>query len=247
MTLNQLAGNGTEGAFLPFQLYAGESDIITDFGTVTGGQAYLQFTVMGKRADGLLVAYAPGTADEAGRTFSTGTLNFEGQPTATDTITINGHPITWIANGATPVGAQVALGTTATLSAQALKTFLSTPAAIALYGVDVAGTGILLTLTAETVGVAGNSIGLVVSGAHPVASAATLTGGADVAAEGAREGVAFCILAQAVDATAGDQKCPVFTGGVFNIDALVWPAGVTTEADRRAAFDRSPIAVKKLK
>ena len=46
-------------------------------------------------------------------------------PTAGATMTVNGTLVTFIVNGGTPVGNQVALGTTATLTATALYTFLA--------------------------------------------------------------------------------------------------------------------------
>ena len=67
---------------------------------------------------GLLTTYAD-TNIEA-NTITIGT-----NPTAGGTMNVNGTLVTWIANGGTPVGNQVALGTTATLSATALYTFLN--------------------------------------------------------------------------------------------------------------------------
>lgn len=248
MALSQLAGNGTEGTFVDFQLYAGESDIITGNEVVSGGVAYAQYTVMGRRADGLIVAWMPGTADESGVPFATGTLTFAGQPVAAETITINAVPITWIANAAVPVGNQVALGVDAHGSAVALANFLNLH--VPTFAVDAAvptGTGTVVILTAETAGAAGNAIALAKSGANPTLSAATLAGGADTAGQAATESRPMCILAQPVDASLGDVPAPVFTGGVFNHVALVWPASVTTELARKKAFDRSHISVKALK
>lgn len=37
-------------------------------------------------------------------------------------------------------------------------------------------------------------------------------------------------------AVAAGQDCPYFTGGDFNHEALVWPAGVTTLAQRKQIF-----------
>jgi len=223
MTLSDLAGNGTEGTFVPFQLFAGESDIITTNETVAAGVSVLKYTVMGKRADGYIVPWAPGTSDAAGATFATGSLTFGGQPTAADTVTINAVVITFVASGA--VGAQVNIGGSATLTAQALKTYIN--ANVATLGVNAAGAATILSLTAEAAGLAGNAITLAKSGTYPSVSAATMTGGADNAGEVAREAVAFCIMAQPA--------------------VLVWPASVTTETARRQAFDGSPISVKALK
>lgn len=39
---------------------------------------------------------------------------------------------------------------------------------------------------------------------------------------------------------------PYYVGGVFNPDALVWPASVTTLAQRKAVFARTNIQITKL-
>jgi hypothetical protein len=53
------------------------------------------------------------------------TITIGTNPAVGDTITVNGTLVTFIVNGGTPVGNQVALGTTATLTATALYTFLA--------------------------------------------------------------------------------------------------------------------------
>jgi hypothetical protein len=240
--LSPLAGNGNEGSFLPVQLYAGESDIVTTYETVAAGFNVAQYTVLGRRADGKVVPYAPATSDEAGRLFAGGTITFSGQPTAADTITINSIPITFVASGAT--GDQVNIGASATLTAQALQTFIN--ANVSRLAVNSSGLANVLTLIAETSGVAGNSIGLAKSGTNPTLSAATLTGGADTAGEAATESRPMGIAMQAINATSVDVSGPVAIGGVFNHEALVWPSTVTTLLARKAAFDRSDISVKAL-
>jgi hypothetical protein len=39
------------------------------------------------------------------------------------------------------------------------------------------------------------------------------------------------------------SNAPFYTGGVFNPDALVWPAAVTTLAAKKAAFQRTNIQI----
>jgi hypothetical protein len=56
------------------------------------------------------------------------TVTIGTNPAVADTITINGTLVTFIVNGGTPVGNQVALGTTATATATALYTFLAASA-----------------------------------------------------------------------------------------------------------------------
>src|SRR4051794_41515076 len=49
-------------------------------------------------------------------------------------------------------------------------------------------------------------------------------------------GLAHGITAQPVAATTPGSWVPIFTGGVFNPEALVWPAGTNTLALRKQAF-----------
>ena len=57
--------------------------------------------------------------------FTQNTITVGTNPTTGATITINGTLVTFIVNGGTPVGNQVALGTTAAATATALYTFLA--------------------------------------------------------------------------------------------------------------------------
>ena len=77
------------------------------------------------------------------------TITIGTNPAVGDTITVNGVLITFIANGGTPVGNQVALGTTATATATALYTFLaaSTNAAIATATYTNPSAGVVLATT----------------------------------------------------------------------------------------------------
>jgi hypothetical protein len=170
-----LAGGGSEGVFLPFQLFAGESDITTASGVVAGGQMLAQYTVIGRRADGLLVAYEPGGSDEFGTVSASGTLTFTGPGAAGDTITIGAHTITLVAANPLPI-TQALIGASATLTAQAVKAVINSNNV--LYGVIAGGTGAALTLTAEQTGVGGNAVALTKVSTAITVSAATLTGGA---------------------------------------------------------------------
>ena len=62
---------------------------------------------------------------------------------------------------------------------------------------------------------------------------------------GASDGsqVAIGITTQAVDATSADQKVAVYVGGFFNHTALTWHATLTTEAARKAVFERTPVRI----
>lgn len=56
--------------------------------------------------------------------------------------------------------------------------------------------------------------------------------------------LAIGITCYAVDATAADVEAAVYVSGFFNTDALVW--GTATDAQKRAAFDRTDITHRKL-
>jgi hypothetical protein len=59
-------------------------------------------------------------------------------------------------------------------------------------------------------------------------------------------GLAHAIAAQPVNATTPGTWVPIFTGGVFNHEALVWPAGTNTLALRQQAFAGTNIGVRQL-
>jgi hypothetical protein len=60
--------------------------------------------------------------------------------------------------------------------------------------------------------------------------------------------VAVAILAQPVNTAspAGDRRAPIFVGGVFNHQVLVWPAATDTLLERQAAFNGTDITVQQL-
>jgi hypothetical protein len=74
---------------------------------------------IGTAGAGALTAYAD-TNTDALDTITIGT-----NPAVGDTVTVNGTLVTFIVNGGTPAGNQVALGTTTTATATALYTFLA--------------------------------------------------------------------------------------------------------------------------
>lgn len=54
------------------------------------------------------------------------------------------------------------------------------------------------------------------------------------------------IAVEPADSAAADANGNIYVAGDFNIDALVWHAGFTTDAQKKAAFDRTPITLKKV-
>jgi hypothetical protein len=59
---------------------------------------------------------------------------------------------------------------------------------------------------------------------------------------------AVAILAQPLNtiSPAGDRRAPIFEGGVFNHQVLVWPAAIDTLLERVAAFAGTDITVQQL-
>ena len=55
--------------------------------------------------------------------------------------------------------------------------------------------------------------------------------------------VAVAIAAQAGKA---GNTCPYYTSGQFNPEALVWDASLTTVAQRKAVFAKSPVMIKEI-
>lgn len=67
------------------------------------------------------------------------------------------------------------------------------------------------------------------------------------AAAGAPEGQPVGALLHAMNTSATGTNepswCPYYSGGFFNHEALVWPAGTDTLAQRKAAFKRTNISI----
>ena len=101
----------------------GEFDLIIPQSNAPGGAS----PIVGKGRCGFnLTAATSGVMSWYGDTnIEANTITIGTNPAAGGTMNVNGTLVTWIANGASPVGNQVALGTTATLSATALYTFLN--------------------------------------------------------------------------------------------------------------------------
>lgn len=59
-------------------------------------------------------------------------------------------------------------------------------------------------------------------------------------------GTAHAVVAQPIDASTPGGWVPIFTGGIFNHEALVWPEGFDTLAERQQAFAGTNIGVRQL-
>jgi hypothetical protein len=58
--------------------------------------------------------------------------------------------------------------------------------------------------------------------------------------------VAIGIACQPLASNAAAVRLPYYIGGAFNHAALVWDATLTTLAQRKAVFDRTPISINQL-
>lgn len=231
------AGVTDLGRFDQFDLFAGEKDIVTDQYQAADATAIPQFAVLTLDASGKAILFT-GSA-----LYSTGYVAFTANPTAdTDTVTINGHAITYKASGAT--ANQVNLGADANATIDNLVTVINALPATYAVSAEADHTASRLYLTSLAAGAAGNSIALAESSTATTVSGGTLS---DVdAIEGVPSGQAVAIAAQAVPSTTPGAYLPVFVGGIFNHEALVWPDGIGTLTERKAAFAGSQIGVRQL-
>jgi hypothetical protein len=252
----QAAGVTVIGRFDQFDLYAGEKDIVTSQAQVASGVAVPQFAVLSMNTDGTI---APWDGSEFG--YATGSITLTSNPSASDTVTINGVVITFVASGAT--GAQVNIGTAAADTATNLAALINgvpdsvdPDTSMPVYGTEpLAGVGVTaqidgsnaaeLDLASIAPGTAGNAITLATSDAGKITvSGATLSGGA---AETDTNAVrAIGIAAQPAAAATPGVYIPYFTGGIFNHEVLVWPAAVSTLAQRKRAFAGTDIGIGQL-
>ena len=220
------AGVTVEGTFDPFELYAGDVDVVTISGVV-GAVAIAQFAVLARAANGTLITYgAPVAASMTGL--------FSAVATANDTVTIAGVVFT---GKAAPAGDfEFAIGATATESAQHLATEIN--AHSNMLGVTALWTALgALTLTAAVAGTAGNSIAVSeASGTFAwTAGAIVLSGGAGFAGEKP--------VGIAAQGGAPGVSIPFYVAGGFNANVIVFPASFTTLLQKQALFDLSPIVI----
>jgi hypothetical protein len=243
-----LASGVTEvGRFDQFDLFAGESDIVSDRAQAADGQAIQQFEIVQYDDEGRVVPWT------AAGDYPASTLTFSSNPSAEDTVTINGVVIAFETSD-TVAGVDCLIGSTGADTAINLMNLINgTPQTIDSLGQPVAGTDPLagtevrasinsstptvVDITALEMGTGDNALTLAISATYPVVGAATLvdvTGTATVPS-----GKPMGIAAQAVAAATPGAMVPFFTAGVFNHQVLIWPAGVQTLAQRRMAFSEA--------
>lgn len=230
------SGVNSLGRHDPFDLMAGEGPIVDDTGQAADGVAISQFQVLMRTADGRLTPMTL-TGD-----YATGSYVVGGQPTAADTITVNGVVLTFRA--APTLADEIAIGTDATATAVNIAARINLEPE--RFHMTATSSGTTVTLTSEEIGTAGNALTIVegVTSASFTVSGATLTG-AD-AAEDIPSRNAIGVAMQAVTAATPGPYLPIRVGGIFNHEALIWPAGLVTLEERKRAFDGTMLGVRQL-
>lgn len=233
-----LAASGVDilGRFDPFDLFAGEGKITTTRLQAADATAVEQFQVVMVDANG---RYVPWTSHDL---YAYGAFTFTGNPAPADTIAINGHTITFRASGA--VADELNIGTTLADTLADLADMINAAPTTYLVSASVNAANTVLNVTAIAAGTGGNTITTTESSTAISVSGATLT---DVlATEESPSANAVAICANAVAAATPGAYFSAFTGGIFNHEALVWPGGIDTLAQRKAAFMGTPIGVEQL-
>lgn len=219
----------------PFDLEGGEGPIVDDQAQAADAQAILALQVVTYNAAGRVIPW-PGTAD-----FAYGSISYTAQPTAADTITVNGVVITYVAG--TPAANQVQIGADLATTLASTAALINAAPDTYLVTANVSG-GNTLNLTAVSEGTAGNTIALADSSTNTTVSGATLTDvtGAETVPGANPVGVAMF----AVPATTPGGKLTIRVQGIFNHEVLVWPAGITTLAQRKMAFANTGLGIRQL-
>jgi hypothetical protein len=248
--LPPVAASGGYGSFAPMQVWAGPAGSTSD-DTIAQLGPIAAFAVLGRRADGKLVPLDPYSRDAAGTAVATGTITFSGAPAVNDTVTIGGTVVTFIANGATPVGNEIALAATPTAAgtAEQLYDFISANAAAfpTIQPTLQTDGGTAVEIEANTPGTGGNAITLAKSSTAITLSGATLSGGSTTTAEPAPESRPVAVLAAPIDSTLGDVQAPIYISGCFNYQILLWPPGVTTLLQMKQLLDATKMSCRALK
>jgi len=119
-TITTAATNTAASTNLPIQF---EFDLYVPAGNKGGG--FSAVTTHGWVGANIGTAAAGAVTEYVDTNVAADTVTIGTNPAVGDTVTVNGTLVTFIVNGGTPVGNQVALGTTTTATATALYTFLA--------------------------------------------------------------------------------------------------------------------------
>lgn len=217
-------------------LVTGSEPVVTEPDTIGSGQTLAANTVMGRvsetratKTTGVVgnnnaILWSANLRGTAGNTVTVALVDPSANNAALS-VSVSGTAITvHLATGGT--------GSITSTAAQVIAAIAASAAASAL--VDVAN--------------ASTSTG---AAAVVAAAAAALTGGADnghlkahdpEATDGTQTAVG--ILVHAVDTTSAAQEAPIYIGGTFNPDLLVWHDTLQTDSQRAAVFDRTPINLR---
>lgn len=84
---NDLAGNGTRGSVEPFQLFAGEKEIVTAHDPVAASTEIAKYEVIARNTSGELVPY-----DADGEDGEDKAIGIAAQPIKTDAVTVQSLP-----------------------------------------------------------------------------------------------------------------------------------------------------------
>lgn len=222
---NMLAGGmDTDTVLLPFDLWAGESDLVTSQGTAA--ENLVQFQVVTYDAQNRITAWlgAGGAAGTQTVTFSSAV------PANGDSVTINGQAITFRTS---PVATyDLAIPGSLALAASTVRDLVNAHEDV--FNATATSSGGVVTLSAANTGEAGNTVTVAKSGTNIAVGGATLAGGTDPAAR------PIGFMAQPAVAAG---PAVFYTGGVPNHKALVWPASVSTLDARKAAFAGTNITI----
>lgn len=107
--------------------------------------------------------------------YAIGSVTFIGNPVANDTLTVEGTLITFVSSS--PTGSQVLIGATPQITAANLLAFLQASVDSNIITCSYSLSGLVLSITAKTIGTGGNALTLAKSSSELNISGATLTGG----------------------------------------------------------------------
>jgi hypothetical protein len=260
-----------DSTFVPFQPWAGEAQVVTQAMMANSSLAQFTVVALDSLNGDGVVAWNPNAGDGAPVASATGTYTFSAAPAANDTVTIAGNVITWAVAGTAPVaipaapesgeypietsgtvtiGSAVSAGqvigddiyptamTAAQASAYNLMLYVNAFSSTLGVNATVDVTGLIVTIEANSPGTAGNSITIAKSSSAIAVSGSTLAGGTVDSSRPLTTGNAIGFLMQ--PSTAG-SLCPVCLAGAPNHEILIWPAGINTIAQRKAAFAGTPM------
>jgi hypothetical protein len=231
----QAQGVTNVSGFTPFELWAGEADIITSQGTA--GANINQFQVLTVDGNGHWIPWAgPGGINASMPLFFTGVVN-DG-----DTLTVNGNVITYVAHEAAENQIDIRSLTNTQI---VYNTSLMINANQGEWGVNASPSGTTLVVFANEDGTAGNSIAVshtgtgLMQGTGSGSPFTTLSGG--TADNSAIKPYGF-----AAQAAVAGGPVPVYVGGAPNHVALGWPTQVASLDERKMAFLGTNIIVSAL-